>query len=302
MPAAMNQQRLQHGRDRGPGARGRSRRCAVVCLWLCLGWCAALAGCDLAHEDPVAAADVRPPAEAALPVDLQDLPPNKHGELVRQGYQVFTNTPGQARRFSGSALSCSNCHLDAGKRANAAPMWAAWGMYPAYLAKNDRVTTLEERIQQCFRFSLNGFPPPLDSHEMRALTTYMQWLARGYPVGVELPGRGFPSVPRTGADPDPLRGKGLYARRCANCHGKNGEGLRTVTGSYVFPPLWGHASFNKGAGLNRIDLLAGFLKANMPLGNANLSDQESLDIAAWVTLQERWPDPRKGWVSGLVDR
>jgi len=42
---------------------------------------------------------------------------------------------------------------------------AAFGMYPAYLAKTDRVTTLQERIQQCFRFSLNGFPPPLDSHD-----------------------------------------------------------------------------------------------------------------------------------------
>ena len=53
--------------------------------------------------------------------------------------------------------------------------------------------------------------------------------------------------------------------------------------------------------MNRVDLLAGFLKANMPLGNANLRDQEALDLAAWVHLQERWPDPRKGLLSGALE-
>jgi thiosulfate dehydrogenase len=65
--------------------------------------------------------------------------------------------------------------------------------------------------------------------------------------------------------------------------------------------VWGYASYNKGAGLHRVDLLAGFVKANMPLGAALLSDQEALDIAAWINLQERWPDPRKGLLRGLVE-
>ena len=170
-----------------------------------------LAGCRPLPDMRVVAPPPRSGGPQALPPGLAELPPNKHGELVRQGHAIFTNTPEQARRFSGNALSCSNCHLDAGRKADASPMWAAWGMYPAYLAKTDRVTTLQERIQQCFRFSLNGFPPPLDSHEMSALVTYMQWLSTGVPAGVEQPGRGFPTVARTGADPDPFRGKAVYA-------------------------------------------------------------------------------------------
>jgi cytochrome c len=54
--------------------------------------------------------------------------------------------------------------------------------------------------------------------------------------------------------------------------------------------------------MNRIDLLAGFLKANMPYDKPDLTDQQALDIAAWIALQERWPDPRKGLLTGLLER
>ncbi len=279
-----------------------SRRCGRVLLaGLSAGLMAAqllLAGC--ARPGVVDPAGGAPPAmDDAIAAGL---PNDKHGELVRQGWQIFTDTPRFARVYAGNALNCSSCHLDSGRRAGAAPMSAAWGMYPAYLAKSDKVATVQERIQQCFRFSMNGLAPPLDSHEMQALSAYMQWLARGVPVGVEQPGRGFLTIERTGSDPNPLRGKALYAQRCATCHGDHGQGIRSSEERFVAPPLWGAHSFNKGSGMNRIDLLAGFLKANMPLNNADLSDQEALDLAAWVTLQERWPDPRKGLVAGLMER
>ena len=250
---------------------------------------------------PAWAQSVRPLPLASLP-EISELPEDKYGDLVRQGYRIFTNTPEHAHRYSGNALSCSNCHLDAGRRAHSAPMWAAWGMYPAYLKKNDRVNTFEERVSQCFRFSMNGIAPPLDSPEVRALAAYSQWLAGGKPVGVELRGRGFPTIARTGSDPNPLRGKAAYAKRCSVCHGEGGEGQKDSAGSYTGPPLWGAHSYNKGAGFYQIELLAGFLKANMPPDSTDLTDQEALDLAAWIDLQERWPDPRKGLLRGLLDR
>lgn len=270
----------------------RPRRAGTFLATLCavLG----LAGCARSAETVgVGGATAHPDVRAQFP-------PDKHGELIYQGYLMFTQTPKAARVYAGNGLSCSNCHLDAGRKANAAPMWAAYGMYPAYLARSDRVTTLAERVQQCFTFSMNGLPPPLDSQEMSALLAYSQWLARSRPVGVEQPGRGFPTVTRTGSDPNPLRGKAHYVQRCAVCHGAHGEGQKTAD-AFSVPPLWGFNSYNKGAGMNRIDLMAGFLKANMPLGKPDLSDQEALDIAAWVQLQERWPDPRKGLLAGLLE-
>lgn len=252
---------------------------------------------------PAFAADNHAVSRQPLPrPELSSLPNDKYGELVRQGHKIFTNTPQAARRYSGNGLSCTNCHLDAGRKEFAAPLGAAWTMYPAYLAKSNKVNTFEERVQECFRFSMNGFAPAADSHEMRAIVAYAQWLSRGLPVGVTHQGRGFPTVARTGSDPNPLRGKEIYKARCASCHNPDGQGIRGADGRYQFPPLWGFDTYNKGAGLHRIDLMAGFVKANMPLGAANLTDQEALDVAAWINLQERWPDPRKSLLRGILDQ
>lgn len=276
--------------------RRRWRALLVVAIWG-----AAVAG--LASSDRTGAGSAAPAAgddEAR-----RQFPPDKHGDLVYQGYQLFTATPLYGRRFSGNGLSCANCHLDAGRKADAAPLWAAWGMYPAYSAKFDKVVSFAERVQQCFQFSLNGLPPPLDSRELNALLAYSQWLARGRPAGEPQPGRGFPTLARTGDDPNPWRGRATYAQRCAACHGEQGQGQPTAgTGGqpYAVPPLWGWDSYNKGAGLHRVDLMAGFLKANMPLGRPDLTDQQALDLAAWIQLQERWPDPRKGWVDRWLAR
>lgn len=261
--------------------------------------CAAVAGIGISMSSTPWAANTNQATSA--PRGFEDLPPSRYSELVRQGYEIFTDTKRYAGRYTGNALSCSSCHLDAGKKPNAAPMWAAWGMYPAYLAKSDRVSTFEERVQQCFRFSLDGLPPPLDSHELRALVAYAQWLAAGQPVRVELPGRGFPTIARTGADPDPMRGKMLFVERCGQCHGASGLGKAGGVAGIRYPPVAGFQSFNKGSGMNRPDLLAGFIKANMPYQNPNLTDQEALDLAAWITRQERAPDPRKGLLSALYE-
>lgn len=242
------------------------------------------------------------PQRVSIAEALASLPGDKHAELVRQGHRIVTDTPVHARRYTGNGLSCANCHLDAGRKPYAAPLSAAWPMYPAFLIKSNKVATFEERVQECFRFSMNGFAPTVDSHEMRAISAYAQWLARGLPVGISQPGRGFVTVIRTGSDPNPLRGRDVYKARCASCHNENGQGRKHANGSYLFPPVWGFDSYNKGAGFYRIDLLAGFIKTNMPLDKADLTDQEALDVAAWINLQERWPDPRKGLLRGLLEQ
>lgn len=239
-----------------------------------------------------------------VPPPLEQIPQDKYGDEVRLGYKIFTETWRSARRYTGNDLSCSNCHLDAGRKANAAPMWAAFGMYPAYRSDSDRNTTLEERIQDCFRFSLDGFAPALDAPEVRALVSYFHYLSKGAPVGTEMPGRGFPQVVDTGVDPNPTRGSHAYKAKCAVCHGENGVGRRAdgLKEGWLFPPLWGAGSYNKGAGLYRARHLAGFLKAHMPQGaDFTLSDQEALDLAAYINLQLRPRDPRKGVLKGLLE-
>jgi len=298
-----------------PGARPVGRLDAVRAATLALFLAAypALGADTAAPGAPSGAGKARPDSRALVeslrhgqayhvPPDDAQIPSDKYGDEVRLGKKVFTETHTYAGRYTGNGLTCSNCHLDAGRRANAAPLWAAFGMYPAYRAKNDRSNSLEERIQQCFRFSLDGISPTLDAPEVRALVAYAHFLSRGVPIGVEMPGRGYPQIVNTGYDPNPTRGQAVFAARCAACHGADGQGKKKPDGGYQFPPLWGMDSYNKGAGLANNNLLAGFIKANMPLGQEwSLTDQEALDTAAFINLQIRPWDPRKGVLGGLLD-
>ena len=88
------------------------------------------------------------------------------------------------------------------------------------------------------------------------------------------------------------RGQALHTEHCALCRGADGQGL-LVDGKPWFPPLWGPQSCNWGAGMSRLDLAAGFIKANMLLGNGNsLGDRQAWDVAYYVGSHERPQDPR----------
>ena len=53
------------------------------------------------------------------------------------------------------------------------------------------------------------------------------------------------------------------------------------------PPLWGPDSFNNGAGMTRILTAARFIKARMPFGQPDLTDDEAYDVAAYVNSNPR---------------
>ncbi len=227
-----------------------------------------------------------------LPPDEDSIPDNKFGDMVRFGKNVFTHTGKYAGQYAGNGLNCTNCHLDAGRLANSAPLWAAWVKYPAYRGKNKMVNTMAQRFQGCFVYSMNGSAPPADSKVMKGLLSYSFWLAQGAPTGVDLPGRGYPKLDKPEKKPDFARGKQVFANNCAVCHGDNGGGTRQ-NGRYVFPPVWGKNSFNWGAGMHRINTAAAFIRANMPLGKGgSLSNQQAWDVAYFVNSHERPQDPR----------
>lgn len=227
-----------------------------------------------------------PPPESAIPDD-------DFGKMIRLGENIFQDPQRFAGEFVGNTLSCANCHLDRGRLAGSAPMWAAYVSYPAYRAKNKHVNSYEERLQGCFKFSMNGKAPPLGSQTLLALTTYSYFLAKGAPTGMDLPGRGYAALTKPAKPFDFGRGKKVYARNCALCHGADGGGQTASDGRTVFPALWGPKSFNWGAGMGDIKNAAAFIKANMPFSQGGtLSDQETWDVAAFVDSHERPQDPR----------
>jgi thiosulfate dehydrogenase len=229
----------------------------------------------------------------------REIPDGEFGEAVRRGREIFMNTGTNAADFVGNDLACTNCHLDAGRRPNAAPMWAAAVKYPAYRSKNEMINTMEDRVHGCFTYSMNaqdspsGGPPPRGSQIYKDLESYFFWLAQGAPIDTHLPGAGYPELEKTELGTDKQRGEAVFAANCAACHGDEGQGTKDLNGRTIFPPLWGERSFNWGAGMHRTSTAAGFIKANMPLGKPySLTDQEAWDVAAYITSKDRPIDPR----------
>lgn len=244
-----------------------------------------------------------PSGQSSAPVQLQaagaftprsaaDAPDDAFGDAVRLGEQLITDTSVHAPQYVGNGLNCSNCHLDAGRKAGAAPLWAAFVNFPAFRAKNGEINTFQKRVQDCFLYSLNGTPPPLGGRELVAIESYAAFMARGLPSGMSPPGRGFPEIDAPKQAPDDRRGGEVYAEKCSACHGPDGAGQK-IAGGPAYPPLWGAHSYNWGAGMARIDKAAAFIRANMPQGGeGSLTVQEAWDVAHYIDGKARPQDPR----------
>lgn len=229
-----------------------------------------------------------PTAEETADSSPQDrLPPGELGRVIALGKQIIENTGEHplSKPYVGNDLTCSSCHLDAGTHPRAATFLGVATAYPAWSPREKRVITLEDRVLNCFMRSMNGTRPPNGSQVSVAMTSYITWLSAGQPLKMN------PKAPLGPNHVQPLnidiskadktRGQQLYADHCAVCHGEDGRG------SDDGPPVWGEKSYNDGAGLSRIDKLASWLKVAMPLGDPYLTEQQALDIAAFVNSQPR---------------
>ena len=214
---------------------------------------------------------------------------------VVYGYEIVTDSQRHASRYVGNALNCSSCHLQAGTQKDALPLNVA-GMYPKWRAKNGKRNGIGLRIRECFLYSTDGIMPPEDAPEVLAVSAYVSYLSQGEVMGAEPEGRGVPTLPDTGYDPNPASGRLVYLQQCASCHGEQGQGVG------VAPPVWGLESFNRGAGMHGIETAAGFIWANMPLGQGrSLTQQQALDVAAYINLQIRPADPRESRFLKLLE-
>jgi len=200
--------------------------------------------------------------------------------------------PDPERRYTGTRMACASCHLGVGTEPGTLSLLQASTRYPSFSGREGRDRDLKDRINGCMQRSMNGRPLPRDSVEMLAMETYILQLGAEYAAMGE--SRRTPDEPPPFAEPDraadPDTGRQIFADRCAVCHGADGAGLRAATlpdNGYLFPPLWGPDSFNNGAGMHRVLTAARFIKARMPLGKPDLTDDEAYDVAAYINSHPR---------------
>lgn len=239
--------------------------------------------------------------------DTTNLPDDHYGKLVKYGKELTERTfahigpevKNPKMRYAGNNLACVSCHQGSATKPFAMPWVGAHAAFPQYRGREDEVSTIEERVNGCMERSMAGKPLPLDSKEMKAFVTFIHFLSKDVPVGAKVQGQGLPPFKAPDRKADKVTGAKVYADKCASCHGENGQGVRngpvgSATG-YAFPPLWGHDTFNTGAGMNRVLTASAFIKTNMPLGAAHgqpqLTDDEAYDVAAYVLSQPRKVKP-----------
>jgi thiosulfate dehydrogenase len=195
-------------------------------------------------------------------------------------------------RYINSRLSCGSCHLGTGAEAGTLSLPDAVLHYPRFAARVGATATIEDRINECMQRSMNGRPLPKNSPQMIAMAAYIRSLQDQQAAGAAT----SPKVKEPPAFKAPKRaadleaGKKILEKKCAACHQADGSGLLAEANpihGYVFPPLWGPDSFNTGAGMHRVLTAAKFIKARMPLGRPDLTDDEAFDVAGYVNSQPR---------------
>lgn len=233
-------------------------------------------------------------SEPYITIDTSLIPHDQFGESVRYGRELMINTAryigpeGSAGSFAGNKMNCNNCHQDAGTKPYSFNLMASHEHYPQYRAREGRVLTLAERVNNCLTRPHNGKPLPLDSKEMVAFLSYLKWINTFVPKGKPFKGAKNRQLNFPDEAANPERGATLFQDNCSRCHGPNGEGQLTADkATYTYPPLWGSQSYQPGSSMHRVIKQAEWLKNNMPFdktadGKPFLSDKDAMDIAAFV--------------------
>jgi thiosulfate dehydrogenase len=215
--------------------------------------------------------------------DPQALPSGPAGDSIRLGHDVMEHTQKYLPKNVTAGMSCTACHVAGGTAKRGGSFIGVYGRFPQWNKRAKRMIALQDRLAECFLYSMNGTPPAYSSKEMVAMVAYIAYLSRNVPVGTPQAADDRFVVPLPSASPNVAHGAALYAQKCSSCHGAGGAGV-----AGTFPPLWGAKSFNSGAGMAHIDRMAGFVRYNMPQNApGTLSMNDSYDVAAYVLTHER---------------
>ena len=235
------------------------------------------------------ALDYTPPADSLIPND-------ELGLAIRRGEALMNHTTDSLPDYAIGSLQCSSCHIDAGRRRDAAGLLGVYARFPKYMDRTGAVIPVEDRVNYCFTRSLGGNKIPNGSREMRDIVAYLAYISTGVPTGAHVQGEGMPQMPQLVGDT--ARGRQIFATTCTICHGPEGQGNPPA-----FPALWGPKSYSIGASMAREERAATFIRHFMPQNKpGSLTDQQAFDVAAYVNSHARpdSPEKEKDWPAAGV--
>lgn len=230
-----------------------------------------------------------------------DLVDEEKAAMIKLGYEVITRTPeligpladNPRKRFAGNNLTCQSCHLEGGTKPGSGSFVGVYNRFPQFRGRENKIGTLEERIDGCMERSMNGRKMPHNSLEMQAMVIYIKWLSEDVPEEQGAKYKGFVKIKLPEIKANLAEGQTIFEKHCVVCHGAEGQGVRANDNSiYEFPPLWGNDSYNHGAGMHRVITAAEFIKSNMPYlqatyDNPVLTDEEAYHVAAYINSFDR---------------
>ena len=233
------------------------------------------------------AMDYTPLADALIPND-------EFGKSVRRGLALILHTTDSLPAYAPGNIQCASCHIDGGRRRDAAALIGVAARFPKYMDRTGAVIPLEDRVNYCFTRSLAGTQLPPNSREMQDIMAYLSFISTGVPVGSHVKGEGMPRMPPLKGDS--ARGGKLFATTCIACHGADGQGNPPLV-----PALWGPMSYSIGASMAREERAAAFIRYFMPQNNpGSITDQQSYDLSAYINSHPRPDSPGKenDWPKG----
>lgn len=232
---------------------------------------------------------------------MSKVPPGALGDSIKYGKELISKTPLHigpqagdiSKRYAGNNLACSNCHINAGTVPHALGFVGVYLLYPEYEARVDSIISIQQRINECMQRSMNGRSLPFESYEMRCITLYYKWISSEIIPEIAKQYLDPPKIQYLNRAADTTRGKKVYTDKCMACHAENGAG-GYIDGEpkkgFNIPAVWGNDTYNNGAGMYRLISSAEFIKAKMPFLDADLTDEESWDVAAYINSM---PHPEK---------
>jgi thiosulfate dehydrogenase len=253
--------------------------------------CAAIGAISVATTLGFGKASLGPPS-AVLPAPVSSTEEYGKRLIAQTSEYLGPDVPDPKMRYTNSRLACASCHIGAGVEPGNLSLATAFKKYPRISPRSGGNETIQERINGCMLRSMNGRALAENSPEMIAMVAYLRFLAdQDAATGASQRKAHEPppfKTPKRAAD---LKaGQAVFEQRCAACHGPDGAGVPAapeLIHGFVFPPLWGPNSFNDGAGMHRVLTAARFIKARMPLGSADLTDDQAFDVAAYINSKPR---------------